>query len=285
MGLLLSGCAGGGSGPSSDIAHPAGEALILRVTTEGGFVGPGVLFAQLPGLSVFGDGRVIEPGAVEDIFPGPALPPLLVRRLTEPGVQAVLREVAATGLFAESRSFDGARNVVADAGTTVFSLHADGRDATVSVYGLGTLDASNPPPGVGGAELAAHRALTQLSQRLGMLDSWLPATAWQDADWHPFAPAAFRLLVRNADADPPDQSGIANQLVPWPIAAEPSTFGQPAARPDGSRCGVVNGEDAAAWFGALSRANQLTRFTTGGHRYEVRPRPLLPDEARTCPSS
>jgi hypothetical protein len=285
LGILLGACAGGGSSPSGDIVHPGGDVLILRISTEGGFIAPGALFSQLPGLSVFGDGRVIVPGAVEELFPGPALPPLQVRRLSEVGIQAVLREVAATGLFTGSRRFDGARNVVADAGTTVFLLHADGRDVTVAVYGLGTLDPSNPPQRIGGGELAAHRALMRVSERLGALDGWLPAGAWLDAAWQPYTPDAFRLLVRNADTDPPDQSGIGNQLVPWPIGANPATFGQPSTRPAGSRCGVVTGADAATWLRVLRQANQLTRFTAAPHRYEVTPRPLLPDEPRSCPGS
>jgi hypothetical protein len=233
-------------------------------------------------LSVYGDGRVIVPGAVAAIFPGPALPPLLVRRLSEAGMQAVLREVAATGLFAESRTLDGARSVVADAGTTVFTLHADGRDVTVSVYGLGALNRSRPPAGIGGGELAAHWALQRLSERLGSLEGWLPAGAWADTSSQPFTPSAFRLLVRNADADQPDQSGIANQLIPWPVSADPTTFGQAVGQGAGSRCGVVTGADAAAWLPVLLRASQLTRFSAAAHRYEVTPRPLLPDEPRSC---
>ncbi|TME30778.1 MAG: hypothetical protein E6I62_08330 [Chloroflexi bacterium] len=283
LAMLLAACAGGGATPSGDIAHPAGGALVLRMATAGGFIEPQTGFSQVPSVSVFGDGRVIVPGAVDLIYPGPALPPLLVRRLSEPGLQAVLHDVLATGLFATSRDFNGAGIGIADAGTTTFSLHADGRDVTVSVYALGTVDLSNPPPGVSQDELAAHRALTRLSGRLSSLDSWLPAGSWMDAAWQPFAPEAVRLLVRTADADAPDQSGIANQLVPWPTADDPATFGDVAAQPEGARCGVVTAADAATWLRALMRANQLTRFTAAAHRYQVTPRPLLPDEPRSCP--
>ena len=279
---ILAGCVGGGSSPSSAITHPAGAKLILRIETGGGFLPSGASFSQLPSLSLYGDGRIIVPGAVPAIFPGPALPPLLVRRLSEAGIQAVLRDVTATGLFATNQRFEGAGAFVADAGTTVYTLHADGRDVSVAVYGLGTFDLSHPPAGLGGGELAAHRALARLSQRLGTLDTWLPAGAWVEGESRAFTPDALRLLVRNADTDPPDQSGIANQLVSWPIAADAATFGQPVAQPVGSRCGVITGGDAAAWLAVLQRANQLTRFTADGHRYEVTSRPLLPDEDPSC---
>jgi hypothetical protein len=281
----LAGCARGGGAPSGPIAHPAGDALVLRLATGGGFLPPGVAFSQLPSLSIYGDGRVIVPGAVDMIYPGPALPPLLVTRLNEAGLQAVLNEVLSTGLFGQSRTYNGANAVIADAGTTVFTLHADGREVSVSVYALGTFDPSQARAGISNEELAAHRALAQLASRLAMLESWLPPSSWSDRQSQPFNPDAIRLLVRNANADPPDQSGIANQLVPWPRAGDPETFGVPTSQPAGSRCGVVTGADAATWFNLLRAANQLTRFTAHADRYEVNPRPLLPDEPRSCTTS
>jgi hypothetical protein len=182
-GMLLAGCAAGGASPSVQITHPAGDALVLRVTSQGGFLAPAAGFAELPGISVLGNGRVIVPGAVDTIYPGPALPPLLVRRLSEAGIQALLREVLGSGLFTRSRSFDGARSVVADAPTTLFSLHANGRDVSVSIYGLGTLDSANPPPGIGGEEVAAYRALTKPSERLGALDRGGPCDSGRSRGW------------------------------------------------------------------------------------------------------
>jgi len=281
----LGGCMRGGGAPSVAITHPVGDALVLRIATVGGFLPAGAAFSALPSLSVYGDGRVIVPGAVAAIYPGPLLAPLLVTRLNEGGLQAVLGEVLSTGLFTQSRSFDGARNVIADAGTTAFTLHADGREVTVSVYALGAFDPSQPRAGISGEELAAHRVLAQLSTRLETLETWLPPSSWADGQSQPFAPGAIRMLVRNVDADPPDLSGIANQLVPWPGVGNPMTFGLPVTQPAGSRCGVVIGADAAAWLAALQRANQLTRFTDDHHRYEVTPRPLLPDEPRSCPTA
>jgi len=281
----LAGCARGGGASSGPIAHPTGDALVLRVASAGGFLGPGVAFSQLPSVSIYGDGRVIAPGAVDMIYPGPALPPLLVTRLNEAGLQAVLNEVLSTGLFVRDQSFQGASAFIADAGTTVFTLHADGRDVTVSIYALGAFDPSQPRAGISDEEIAAHRALAQLSSRLAMLNSWLPATSWSDSQSRPFTPDAIRMLVRNADTDAPDQSGIANQLVPWPGSGDPATLGEPATQPAGSRCGVVTGAEAAIWFEALRAANQLTRFTAHADRYEVNPRPLLPDEPRSCATS
>ncbi len=173
--------------------------------------------------------------------------------------------------------------MVADAPDTVFTLAANGRQVTVLVYGLGMLADRTTVPGISAEELATHAALLHLSERLTNLDAWLPANAWADPGWTPFQPEALRLLVRNADADQPDGSGIANQLVDWPTSDDPATFGAPAGTLAGARCGVVSGPDAAVWYQALSAANQLTRFTHAGHRYEVSARFMLPDEELTCP--
>ncbi|MDP9250226.1 MAG: hypothetical protein M3O78_02505, partial [Chloroflexota bacterium] len=85
-----------------------------------------------------------------------------------------------------------------------------------------------------------------------------------------------------ASADPPDESGIASQLLPWPGSSGPGTFGA-ATTIDGYRCGAVSGGQATAWYGALSTANTLTRFVRSGERYQVIARQLLPDEALECP--
>jgi hypothetical protein len=279
--VLLAACTGTGSG--GPIEHPAGDRLVLRVATQGGFIGPGVLFTSFPGFSLLGDGRVIVPGAQIELYPGPALPAVNVRRLTEAGIQAILDEVLKTGVFSASAEYRGAQNVVADAPDTVFTLEANGRQVTVLVYGLGTLPEGNTHTGISAEELATHAALLHLSERLMNLDAWLPANAWADPDWTPFQPDALRLLVRNADADPPDGSGIGNQLVNWLTSDDPAAFGTPAGALPDARCGVVSGPDVAVWYRALSAANQLTRFTHAGHRYEVSVRFMLSDEELTCP--
>jgi hypothetical protein len=154
---------------------------------------------------------------------------------------------------------------------------------TVSIYGLGAVGVGDLPPNFPAAEVPVHEALTELVEQLTTLDGWLPPTAWMGATWQPYVADAIRLLVRNADADPPDDSGIENAQLPWPTDGDAATFGAPTAL-EGYRCGAVSGDEAAAWYEALSTANQLTRWTSGDHRYEVTVRPLLPDEPAECPA-
>ncbi len=280
--ILLAACSAGPGGSTGPIDHPSGDALILRIEYSGGFIAPAFRFTSFPSFTLSGDGRVIVPGAQDAIFPGPALPTANVRRLTDAGIQAVLDEVARTALFGTSIEYRGAQNCVADASDTIFTLHAGGREVKVLVYGLGTLDPGGQCPGISAAEKAAHRTLQNLSERLTNLEAWLPATAWADPTWRPYQPIALRLLVRNADADQPDPSGIANQLLDWPDQSNPASFGDPIGLGD-QRCGVVSGQPAQDWYAALLRANQLSRFVKDGHRYEVTVRLQLPDEPLACP--
>lgn len=288
--LALTACAApGGMGTGSDqpsgrptpIAHPSGGGLVLRTWTAGGFVAPDYLFGQPPDFTLTGDGRVIEPGAVPAIYPGPAITPLLERRLTEAGVQRLIAEALGTGLFDHDRTYTGAASHIADAPTTTFTLGADGRTVNVAVYALGMSQG-------GGAalpadEAAAGKALLTLAQRLEDL-SWLPADDWVDSTSVPYDPPAVRLLVRNADGEQPDPSGISFTEVAWPGPGNPATFGEPWPSGD-ARCGVVTGSDAVAWMTALRAANSLTRFVAGAHRYRIVARLLLPDEPRTCGST
>ena len=233
LALALAACSG--PGPSiGPIDHPSGDNLVLRISYSGGFAGPSFDSQNFPPFSLMGDGRVIVPGAQIDLFPGPALPAVNVRRLTEAGIQAVLNEVARTALFGTSVRYSGAQSCVMDASDTVFTLHADGHEVTVTVYGLGTLDPANGCQGVSSAELAAHRTLQHLGERLMTLEAWLPASAWAETRSHPYQPSALRLVVRIADADPPDGSGIGNALLDWPDSSDPATFGEP-----GPFCGAA----------------------------------------------
>jgi hypothetical protein len=197
-------------------------------------------------------------------------------------MQAVLAEVLDSGAFGSSGEFRGAQNVIMDAADTVFTLYVGGREVTVVVYALNEFDTSANTGGVSADEVATYRALSHLNARLTTLDQWLPSSAWTDASWRPFVPESLRLVVRNATADPPDESGIANQLLPWPGSSDPVSFGAVTTL-DGSRCGVVSGQESRAWYAALTTANTLTRFVQGGARYQVIARQLLSDEPLECP--
>jgi hypothetical protein len=272
---LLAACGGvSGGGPGSGAAgirHPLGaDRLVLRVDTEGGFVAPNVLTTKLPDFSLFGDGTVVIPGPMIEIYPGPALPNVLSRRLSEPAVQRVLREAATAGLLGPDRSFT--TMPVSDMPTTVFTLVANGRRHVISVFGLG---ASTPSPDMPSAEREARSALLRLQSKLFDLSSWLPAG--DVSAERPYAPSALRLLVRpyRSVADP----NLTEPAARWPLAERLASFGRPSPDLVGARCGTVRGDDAKRLVALAERANQLTPWLSRGRSFGIAFRPLLPDES------
>jgi len=255
------------------------------MSIQGGFVPMEFIVRAMPSFVLLGDGRVLRPGAVDARFPGPAVMPIEVRRLSEAGIQRVLEAVEDTGLFTADRDLRGATAMVADAPDTVFELDAAGRHVTIRVYALGLVSReTGVPPGMSAAEMEAHRRLSALASALTAIDDAVPADEWVDAGWRLWQPDALRLYVRDVTGEPPP-ADLPAEVADWPTVDDPATFGVEVAMfGDGSRCGVVSGADAEAWWAALAEATEITRWTKDGeHRYSVAVRPILPSEDATCP--
>lgn len=273
---------GGGSG---EIEHPTGaDEAILVITQAGGMIPVQMQVGQTPVFVLTGDGRVIVQGFQTLEFPGPILPPLQERTLTEEGIQTILRVLDDTNLFVGELENRVMQAMVADAPDTAITVNAGGRTATVTVYAIGMLlDGMEPPPGADPEELEAYRVLSALNDRLMTLDTWLPAAAWATDEWRPYVADAFRLYVRDVSEQPVDEQ-LPPQQRPWPTDEDPAAFGtELESFGDGTRCGVAEGEAAATWAAELALARQNTIWTSGERRYAITVRPLLPHEAATCP--
>jgi len=309
--VALSGCAGSagsssgppGSSPSGTdddgaspsppetgaIDDPSGSEAVLVVTSEGGMLPVQMQVTNMPLFVMLGDGRVIVPGAIALIFPGPALPALQVRQLTEDGVQDVLEAVEATELFGGDLDLRAAQNAFADGTDTVFTLNAGGRRVRVSAYALGSISdpsMGEPPPGISAADIDADRVLRQLMDGLTAIDTSVPPDGWTAEGWQPYTPEALRLYVRDVTGEPVEGGeDLPGQVLNWPTDDDPAAFGdEVAAFGDGTRCATVTGDDAATWYAALNEANQQTLWTTDGDdRWLVQARPLLPHEEVACP--
>ena len=88
-------------------------ALLLRIDLSGGFVPVETIFTSLPQMSVYGDGTVITQGPQIAIYPGPAVPNLLVRTLDEEGIETLLQ----TALDAGARRTGARLRAAADRAT------------------------------------------------------------------------------------------------------------------------------------------------------------------------
>lgn len=276
----LTGGGGDGTGPGGStggpgIDHPTGsDELVLRVELRGGFVPFEYTLTRVPSWSLYGDGRVIVEGPQIQIYPGPALPNLLVFRLTEEGVQAVLAAAKRAGLMERDAAYPDP--CIVDVPTTVFTTTAEGRTTVVSADALGMGPSSCP--GVDDEARARLQAfwskLTDLFwSKLTDLASWLPEGSVGPEE--PYVADGIRIYVRPYRGEP----DLAQEPVTWPLETPLADFGKPVENAgEPMRCGVVTGADLATLRPLFERANQLTPWESEGDRYGLLLRPLLPDE-------
>lgn len=259
----------GGSG-SGGIVYPTGASdLVLEVETSGGFVMPQYLLTQTPQFALYGDGTAVFTGPQIEIYPSPALPPLLSQRLTESGMQKILEGARDAGLFVDAAYDDFCG--VADVGTTTFTLNVEGMRHVVSAYALGFEGCSDAPEAR--AKLSAFLGtLTSLSGLEPELDTVGPTG--------PFAFSSVAIFVE--PYGPYDDPTLPQQEVAWPLANPLASFGETVSGLD-LRCGVVTGADLETLRPMFESTNQLTPWTSDGERWKLGLRPLLPDEI-ACPT-
>jgi hypothetical protein len=266
---LATACADHPTAPHNDPgSYPHGaDQLVLRIDTSGGFVAPQQTLQQMPSFSLYGDGRVITLGVQTEIYPGPALPSLVVTSITPSGVQSILEDALAAGL-GESHSYT--TMTVSDMPTTTFTLNVNGETHTTRVYALG---AGSSGPGMSAEERKVRAALERLSSATTDLRRSLPAgSVGPDRR---YAPEGLRVFAQPYEhqRDPM----LHEPEVAWPLSAPLASFGGETTTP-GIRCGAVTGADARQLLNAAESANQLTPWTSGGEQYSLTLRVLLPNE-------
>jgi hypothetical protein len=152
---------------------------------------------------------------------------------------------------------------VADAPTTVFTIHAGGLDKTVSAYGLGIDQQPSP-------DAAVLTALAKLAERLGQFNS-------AGFDTQPYMPTRYRAMLLD-----PQMVGGARKPIAWPWPEIKTTEFAMPSDPEGGTFPrrVVIAEDVAKL-----KLTQLEGGLMGipvtapdGKVYALALRPLLPDE-------
>ncbi len=247
---------------------PKAAALILRVTSEGGFIGPAATIASQPLISVYADGRILTPGAIDAIYPGPFSLTFVERDLGAAGAAAITAAITAAGL---DKPQTGGGGVVADAGSTVFAVMTDGVTTTSRFAG----SAGGPGrPASGDPEATAANDL--LARLTDPGETWGVASPVSST----FTPTAIRIFA--APGGPVADPQASQSPLAWPLPTALAAFGSPAV-PDrgisGLRSGVVFGADLPTLVAFLQKANVLTPVSSGGTIWTIWVRPLLPDEA------
>jgi hypothetical protein len=236
--------------------HPTGaDDVVLRIGYEGGFVPREVAFQSLPALLVTGDGRVITQGPQIAIFPGPLVPNVLERSITDAGIQELLALADEYGLFEEA-DYAGLEGIVADAADTVVEINANGESIVHRAYALGM---DNP----GGDSEARQRLAAFVAAATN-----IQAAVADDqlGDEQPFVADQYRLNAYEAG----DASGYDVQptILDWPADASVDLAAA-------SQCVLVPADELGPLF---EEANQLTWFVDDGVTYAVAVAPHLPGD-------
>lgn len=233
-----------------------------------------VNLAQLPSFSLYADGRVITQGPQILIYPGPALPNLLERKLSPEGVVGLLEAAQKAGLTGPDRDFSQAQNFVADVPTTTFTTVLGAKTHRTSAYGLGFLKEVKT---LTAAEKAAILALEEFNDSLGNLEGILPkGSVGGEA---PYGVTRMRVF-----ASPRNTEIVEGQPpVTWPLDQPLNQLGEPVM-PEGYRCAVVEGPDLTKVLEAAQKATGATPWTSGNADFTVVFRPLLPDETGCVPA-
>jgi hypothetical protein len=254
---------------AAPIAHPRGATdVVIRASSGGGFVAPRAVLGALPSFTLYGDGTVLVPGAVTQIFPGPAIAPVVRSHLSEAQLQTLLRRAKAAGLLAPRAIDYGDMGSVgiSDAPTTTLRVQAAGRRLWRRAYALGVTGRSDR---LRPAQAAARRALASFIDALP-----------QGLAGSRYVPRALAVFVTPYNG----QSKPGANTRTWPLPVK--LAGKAPANGGGYRCIAIRGTQARTLLTTLKRANQETRWVMAGQpgtAYSAIARPMLPDE-RGCGS-
>lgn len=242
--------------------------LLLRVTSEGGFIAPSAGLSALPEVVVYTDGRIFTPAPIPAIYPGFLVQRIAVRSVGAAGAAAIADAIRAAGL---DKPTPNAPGIIADTGTTVVTVELGGETQITHFAGFGGAP-GRPGPSADPAAQAARALLDRLED----------STDWWGAAEGPFdqyVPGAYRIFV--APGGPVPDPSASQSTVAWPLSMPLDSFGIPAV-PDrgiaGLRSGIVSGTDADALVRFVATTNVLQPISSGGKSYTLYVRPLLPDE-------
>jgi hypothetical protein len=238
------------------IAHPTGaDDVVLKLSYEGGFVPAGFAFVNTPALLISGDGRVFTQAAVPMIYPGPLLPSLNLRRISDEGMQTMLGMVQSAGLLATAPDYSGGDNV-ADAPNTVLTINAEGGSFVHSAYALG----------IGNPESPTRQKLLDVVNQLSNLENTVGEANLEPDP--PFAPATYRFQARVVDPSELTTQDLPPTVVDWPAGAGVSLA-------TATECARV---DAAAVGSLFNDAHQNTYFKEGDVVYQLSVAGVLPGD-------
>ena len=256
---------GSGGGGSASYDHSTGaQDVLVSIKSEGGFVPVEYNLRNTAQFLLLGDGTAVVPGAMIEIYPGPAIRPLQAARVSAGQIQRLFAAAEAAGLLDEE--IDYGEPLVTDVPTTTVSLSVNGRTVTQSAYALSYAEA--PDANLSAEQLAAREALQ------GFIDTAQGLAGAASEQYVPNGVVAYRLSPESA---PPVEEGLEQEPMTWPIATVPAPPASPATSV--GTCIAVTGPEAQTLLGALVEANELTPWLVGADPpSRMAFRPLLPGD-------
>jgi hypothetical protein len=246
------------------------DQVVFRVSWDGGFVTPEMLLGRLPMVVVYADGRVITQGPQILIYPGPLMPNLLERTLSEEALQRLVDLAREKGLLkTEHYDLPG----IADAPDTVLEINLDGKSYRVSAYALAEALDLEADFDLDQAAIEGRKALREFIDAL----TSIPEAGFVDEE-HPFEISRLQLYAGKAVVVPNSELPGEQPAIDWPLTDLETAGSAVENSPIDVRCQVVEGDELATVLPLLQGANALSTFRSAGELYSMIVRPLLPGE-------
>lgn len=250
-------------------------AVLLEVTSQGGFINPSASLAAMPTVVVYTDGRIMTPGAPPPNASDALVQPVSVLDVGPTGAAAIKAAITAAGL---DKPQVGDPGVAADSGTSVFTVNVNGGPVTSHFAASGPGGGPGLPGGGGGGGSGSPErtaAFDLLGRLLDTTETW-GATAPRTST---YTPVGYRIFA--APGAPAGDGSTTVPAIAWPLTTGLASFGVPAV-PDrgvaGLRSGIALGADAEALAPILATATTATPFTSDGATFTLWVRALLPHE-------
>ncbi|WP_204298226.1 hypothetical protein [Actinoplanes campanulatus] len=268
--LLLGACAQPGAAGDTTPGAPVVESttasadpqVVLRVEYRGGFVPAEFIPSRLPRFTAYADGRLLSEGPVPLIYPGKALPSVQEVRVGLERVRELIAEAVAAGV---KTGADFGMPGVADAPSTRIAVVTAGGEQVVEVMAL-----SEARPDDGALTKEQNAARKRLTGFLGELDSeFAGSTGPAPKQYQPERVAVLAQPYQDTG------DGLGGDPVRWPGPELPGGYLNEQLK---INCLTVEGTAKGAVWAAAGKANERTPWESAGKKWQVRFRPLLPEE-------
>lgn len=251
------------SGAPGEVDYPTGaEDIVLRYD-QGGSMMVEMNLSQAPIFTLYGDGTVVFRDPASQAGPGAngvlVYPLYRTAKLSVEQIQSLIAfAVTDGGLGVAKERYENP--MVADAGTSFFTIAAGGRTKTVEIYGLEMSE--------GAPDQAMRNQFLALAERLTNLDN---GGQFPTAEYEP---RGYRVTLV-------ESGGVPAKVIawPWPDLTPKDFAPEDPDVPAFSTRAMTPEEVAAIGLGDI-RGGAMGVYIKGpdGKIYSVPIRPLLPDE-------